>query len=399
MAKNNTAPSSSQASSKSKSLIPVMILVGGILVALTCLLRPGAEKKEIITCHKKASPAKKKSKETPLQSCYNEPFMPHKKTSVFASGSYIYWQPSQQNFFVGQVMSEALPTTGTIRDAHFQRKTKNFKPKYESGFKVAFGAQFPEDNWSLYAEYVRLHSKTHTQASPTPPNFAQSAWIPVNDNDLSTGTLLNSMMSNSWSFHFDLLDLNLLRACYVGKSLVVSPFITGRGAWIRQSLTAKVSYATSLASLSNQAEFTQHSLQVGPRIGTDIHWLLGQGFRFSGKVGAALLYNRNHSHQTVPFVRTNSSTSPNITDNYSTKQGSFCPNLDLGIGFGWESRKHFGISASYDILTFFNQNNLGANQVVGEIGNFGTINNSPFGLQSQNNLTMHGLTVTMSYAF
>ena len=392
MAKNNAV--SSAPSISCKSLIPTVALLAGIVVALNLVLHPNGEEQHIKAPSKKTIQVKKQKVSKPLASGYNEPFQPHKTTSVFASGSYIYWQPSQQNFFIGQKFNQPLDLSNSDSAANFRRRTKDFNFQYESGFKVGFGAQFPEDNWSLYAEYVRLHTHQHTTIGEIAPNFAQSAWIPVDTS--SVHNITSSEMSNSWGFHFDLLDLNLLRACYVGKKLILSPFITGRGVWIRQSLIAKTSYITNTQSFSEQGSYKQRSLQIGPRIGTDIDWLLGCGFKFSGKVGAAILYNRNQSKHSVPFSYTNIY----FLDNFSMTQGSFCPNLDFAVGFGWESKKHFGISASYDILTFFNQNNLGENHILSDTsGTLQIPSNTLFGFEPQNNLTMHGLTVTMSYAF
>ena len=317
---------------------------------------------------------------------YNEPFLSHRKTRVVASGSYIYWQPSQQNFFVGQKLNSDILTSSNIT-----RSTKDFNFEYQSGFKAGLGFIFPQDNWSLYAEYIRLHSNPQTKLTTSDPNFMQSAWVPV----IGPSNPDVSQMTNHWHFHFDLLDLNLLRGFYVGKSLVVSPFITGRGVRIHQSLKATTYYTADAGPSSNEANYKQKSLQVGPRLGSDLHWLLGNGFKFSGKLGAALLYNRSHTSNHIPYTVDGEI----INDHFSTTQGSFCPNIDMGVGFGWENKNNFGISVCYDILTFFNQNNVGNNQVLNDLGVALDLYATPYGFQSQNNLTLHGLTVTAKIAF
>lgn len=364
-----------------------IVCVSAIVFLLVDFKEPSNNQEPLFS--QKMTASKQNHSKSILQSGYNEPYLAHKKTKVVASGSYIYWQPSQQNFFVGETINSDIITSKNV-----VRRTKDFKFKYQSGFKVGLGAIFPEDNWTLYGEYVRLHSNIHSHVQVNGPSFAQSSWTPLLQPDNPTF----SEITNYWNFQFDLFDLNLLRAFYVGKSLVFSPFITGRGVLIHQRLKATSFYTATQGPVSTESNFKQHSLQIGPRIGTDLYWLLGKGFKFSGKIGGALLYNRNHTKSKSPYL-VHSDTPYVVNDTFSSTQGSFCPNLDMGVGFGWENKKNIGFSLNYDILTFFNQNNLGNNHVLNQIGNSLDVYETPYGFQSQNNLTMHGLTVTAQIAF
>ncbi|MBI3900717.1 MAG: hypothetical protein HY324_01040, partial [Chlamydiia bacterium] len=89
----------------------------------------------------------------------------------FVAGSFLYWQPLQDNMAVSTVFGSTLSgnsITGFIQSATngatAQQNTLELDYKYKPGFQVILGMNLQDDDWIGYAEYTRFHG-THTTSS------------------------------------------------------------------------------------------------------------------------------------------------------------------------------------------------------------------------------------------
>ena len=185
----------------------------------------------------------------------------------------------------------------------------------------------------------------------------------------------------------DLADLMTGREYYVGTKFVFKPSFGLRGAFIRQKLIdsfaglpgaggsgglhsqtdAPAFGGDTTLSIDGISQFWNRSWAVGPKMGLDISWKLGSGFRAIGNGSADILYTRYNGLKNNSFVHF--TFTDGMADYYTvttlrTKQknlGLLRTHLDLELGFGWgmyfyENQKHFDIAATYNFQVFFNQN-------------------------------------------
>lgn len=134
----------------------------------------------------------------------------------FTTGSFIYWQPLQENMQLG-VVSDNTNALDLINGYELPLGSE-FKP----GFKIGLGMNFHHDKWLSNIEYTWFYAHERASISLDPSNTAKAfypAWqIP---------DFLNpqySSASESWKLHMNLLDWDLAREYYVGTELCFRTF-------------------------------------------------------------------------------------------------------------------------------------------------------------------------------
>jgi hypothetical protein len=233
-------------------------------------------------------------KQSQMAAAYNAPARIDVRGSwdVYFTGSYIYWQPSEENLELGisnASAAVALPVNGNVVDMNF---------KYKSGFQVALGIFSDLNNWDALAQYTWLTGR-HSSRANGPQD---GGLIPFWGHPANKETSVASGKSR-WRLNIDFLDLNLGLSCYVGTRLTFRPFFGARAAWIDQKYKATYTPGGT-AVVPYQIRNTTTSWGLGPEVGLDTSWLLGWGIRFIGKAEADLLFTRYNLRRlccTIPF--------------------------------------------------------------------------------------------------
>ncbi len=301
---------------------------------------------------------------------------------VFTTGSFIYWQASEDNLQLGinsdMTGSQALPLNGTIINMDF-----GFKP----GFKVGLGMNMGRDNWTLYSEYTWLQTNNSASFTEDDSQIALSLWtIPAR----SLSSELHSI-SGKWHLHLNLLDLVLQRNYYVGSQLTFSTYFGGRAAWINQKYHTTQTETTGSVSFDTSQK--SESWAVGARAGLDADWLLGYGIRFYGKTAFDALYTQYGRHAEIdnPTIATKD------VNLHEYAINTIRPHSEIELGFGWGSyfdnnNWHIDLAAGYNFQVFFDQNMF--IQFVGESGSgVGSV------VTRGGNLYLQGLTTSVRLDF
>jgi len=261
---------------------------------------------------------------------------------LFITASFIYWQPIQESLSLAYTTySSPVTSRGKVYDMDF-----SFKP----GFKVGMGINLSYDNWTMYLEYLRLHSK-HKESINVPTSATLSCLWRYYE-----GSLLSSNhISGHWDFDTDLLDYYMTRSYYLGTKLTLNPFAGLRGGWIDQKLDVR---ATDTNNHLNKTFVESDTWLVGPRCGVDGFWHLGEGFRVFTNIAASLFYQ--HFKTVLKYYTVNADT----LDYFDSKKvGRIIPNIDLSLGLAWgtyfaDNDWHIDLSAGYEFHHFWNQNTI-----------------------------------------
>jgi hypothetical protein len=307
-----------------------------------------------------ASPSSFQAPMPPSQSGYNAPAEIKVGTmgdyDFFFTGSFIYWQPMQDNMNIG-LIKESSSSATSIKNSFIEMQY-DFLP----GFKIAAGMNLQNDDWDGYVEYTRLHGsqKTTSKASSLSPMIF-ATWGQA-CNGLSTGSLPFESVSGHYSTHLDFVDLDIGRSCYVGQSLSVRPSMGVRGAWIMQKMHVQYTnpnLALASTTFNDNVYASSRSWGVGLRGSLALNWLVGQGCRIFGISEADLLYTSYVIRDKT--VYTNTAPGPSAQIMTHDKVNGVRAHLDFEIGFGWGAyfncnKQHFDLSASYGFQVFFDQN-------------------------------------------
>ncbi len=307
---------------------------------------------------------------------------------VYASGSFTYWQPCQDNMELGIVMDRTLDLVhrGRIVNADFG---------YKPGFKVALGMNFDHDNWDSMVQYAWFRGSETTTTSLNSVTFPTVEIEPISGfttgQDFYKGT-------QKWRLHMDLLDWDLARNYYVGTKLTFRPSFGARAAWIRQNYTGFFSEENPAEPLKGEG-FSRRSYSwgVGPRAALNTNWALGEGFRLFGNGSGDILFTQYTKLKYREFETDDAgqAVSPDIVIT-QRKVNCLRSHLELELGLGWGSyfdcnNWHVDLSAGYGFQVFFDQNMFRHFDFVLQNGFASTM---PHG-----NLYVHGLTATARFDF
>lgn len=325
---------------------------------------------------------------------------------LFVVGSFIYWQPTQDNMEYGLTNSKyagnVVGTTTTTTPANsglfgnWLQQSFSFQP----GFKVGVGLNTDHDNWDLYAEYTWLRDKTtSTSNGPATGDILPTRGLAFN----SAGTLgANAYTSanQQWTCNLDFLNLEMGRGCYFGRALTIRPAFGVRGTVMRQKLfttytNSSVSANSAFTGIATVQDYV-HSWSVGPRAGLYSNWLLGSRFRLYGNVaGDACFtqYSMQFKDEFLPTSGTNAGQNTRLKS-YENNLGVLRTHLEMEMGIGWGSyfdndNWYFDLSAGYTWQVFFDQNMF---------RNYGTAGFAR-GTFPSGNLYINGLTVNVRLDF
>ena len=143
----------------------------------------------------------------------------------FVTGTFIYWQPRQEQMELAQTVFFPAPNTsiGKVYGLNFD---------WEPSFKVGAGYNFGYDNWQGYLQYTRVNSSASnstTNANATNEQLLD-AWL------IQTAflTATAAKVSGKWDLDFNIFDLEFSRPYYNGKKLIFKPHFGLKTGWIDQ---------------------------------------------------------------------------------------------------------------------------------------------------------------------
>lgn len=317
----------------------------------------------------------------------------------FVTGSFIYWQPTQDNMelaLTNTLYAGVAGASGSFNGVSGNFVQMNFP--FEPGFKVGIGMNTDHDNWDLFAEYTWLRENTRTSTNgPATGSLYQTRGFAVTP----AGVVLNNNPYNSasqnWTCNLDFLNLEMGRSCYVGRALTVRPAFGVRGVLMRQKLNNSyvnnnITDNNAVTGTSTAQEFV-HSWGVGPRVAVYSNWLMGARFRLYGNLATDVTFTQYNEKVNNNFTATSGVTTQNAYENYHL--GMLRNHIESELGFGWGSyfdndNWYFDLTAGYTWQVFFNQNMFRSAYA----------SSSPArGSYDGGNLYINGLTVNVRFDF
>ncbi|MFI5333978.1 MAG: Lpg1974 family pore-forming outer membrane protein [Chlamydiales bacterium] len=263
------------------------------------------------------------------------------------------------------------------------RKSKFLNPKIlpDNGFKLGVGIYLPHDGWDFAFNLTHLHARApvHAQGHLTPQ------WILPSD----TPNGFVDAVEAHWRLHLGLVDMELGRAFFLGRSLTMRPHIGMRYAIIRQKYLLYYIGGNLFPEGEDYVSMKNKFLAPGVRVGSDFAWKIKGGFGLYSKLAAALLYGSVYVHESekVSFKEEKSS---NLFDKFPMGK----PILDIEAGVQWERpifghRYHLLLQAGCEMHLFFSQNQL---------FHFNSASN-PYFLSSQGDMSIQGLSISGTFSY
>lgn len=306
---------------------------------------------------------------------------------IFISGSFIYWQPIQENMRLG-IISDTTDDPVNLINGHDVDLNFEYKP----GFKVGLGMNLDHDKWDTFIQYTWFRGTDKVKKSVDPNNLEEGlfpAWqIPDFLNpQYSSG-------SEKWTLRIHFIDWDLGRTYAVGKELDFRPFFGLRAAFIKQNLHVNYINVTPAALAVWPSTFIKQSSNswgIGPRIGLSTHWKFCKRFRLYADGELDLLFTQYD-------LKSKQTSDTAFANGYVIKKNNvnrLRTHVEIDLGLGWGSyfshhKSHIEISADYGFQVFFDQNMFRYTTNTQAVGR---------SFMPNGNLYIHGLTATIRFDF
>lgn len=248
-------------------------------------------------------------------------------------------------------------------------KKESFDAKWNPGLRVGLSFAGFRDGWDLQLNWTYYHSNQNRQnataplpADPVPPGTEgyTSKWL--------SNLLLFSQMNAHLQLLWNQIDLTMGRKFWIGKWLVVHPFMGLRGFDSHLDFRVKGTQPETLGAISmmSASHPKQSFFAVGLLTGSELSWYFHPNGYLKGGMGLSLLYGKNkiknRYDQNNVILATGESSfliagQMTTYDAYQTQTI-----IDLGMGLGWEKicfsetiRLDFSVSWENHYLVHFNR--------------------------------------------
>lgn len=218
--------------------------------------------------------------------------------TLYLGGDWLYMKVQQEGLRAGSLVDD-FP--GPLKKAFPHSVEPHFK--YNSGFRVNVGYEFPCDHWDLNLIYtyipIRSDSNLAVVSNDQTPEHLQFI-VPNTSNFPSfaafggpSGLTAMTSLFTKWKGNLSYLDLDLARTLKLCNCFSIMPHIGFRSVWMNQDFLME----GSLQNPTSQGDFVRLKFSeklnaYGIEGGLWTGWEMGCGFSLIGHVGGSVLYSR-----------------------------------------------------------------------------------------------------------
>ncbi len=319
--------------------------------------------------------------------CYNPPNPVNGREGYHLTlvGDYLYWKGQEDGLAYTYKTNNP---SGASLDTDIDVKEPDFE--WESGFRLGLGYNIPHDRWDLYISWIDFEAEADDHVEVDSDDGLFPYWAYPSG---PAGDLFFPKANAHWHTDLDVIDVELGKSYYVGKRTSLRPHLGLRGFWIDQHYHIQYQGATVpilLTTLNDSIKMHNNYWGVGPRVGLNMEWWLGNAFQVYGQAAISLVYGEFEIHQKEEFPDSDDSELHFKDDLHIAR-----PVTDLGIGLGWNSTYgcdslHLLVRVGWEQHIFFDQN---------QFIRFVSSDTSSSLLSNRGDLSLEGLTASIRLDF
>lgn len=215
--------------------------------------------------------------------------VPQLPGGFFIGGTGLYLQPSLNN---GDLDYAAIRNRSVSTGANLVANPKvvQVEPGYDWGWGVNLGYEFPQTGNDINLSYIHLDTKDSDSVTANPQDLTE-----INPNPVPFVSISYTTGSATAKIDLDQVDLTMGQALIIGQRLAMHPIAGLRYADIDRTIQSNFDEpdrngATrqdirDIFSVTNKSDFSG----IGPLVGTDLDYYLGNGFSIVGHTDAGVL--------------------------------------------------------------------------------------------------------------
>lgn len=326
----------------------------------------------------------------------------NKGTPWYLTLAALYWHPKMggTEYAIsytpkGIITVPPIITTPFATDHRPEGDVKENDFSWDLGFKGGLGYKSPHNAWDIFARYTWFESHSTSQVQKDFPDgiialktpLATSIRINVVTQGENNLVIFANHAKSTVDIALNNLDLELGRSYFTSKRISAKPYISMKGTLL--DLSQKVMYDqktdSTFAGLSLALDIPELKVNLssqfkglGPRIGCDLRYFLGDGFNFFGDFAAALLYGhfklKQHDQisdmhilgspeDVAEFEAVSDLIFSAPTRRLTNKFHSFVPYAQMFLGLEWNTymnkrKAHLGLKLGYEVQYFWRANQL-----------------------------------------
>lgn len=280
----------------------------------------------------------------------------------FITADVLYWQArvcGTEYAYSDDGPSANYPIKGDTKTASFD---------WEWGLRVGLGYNLDYDGWDIRTRYTWFD----TSGSGSINAGLNNSIIPLRGSSAITttpGSTTNQFIfctsaNSTYDFEYNAIDLEMGRAYFVSRDLSFRPHWGLKTAWIDQQQNT---YYTGGTPANNNVGLQGNTVTIkdesdfwglGPRVGVDTQWHLGNGFSFFGNVAGALLFGSfDVTHKEYYSIDNDH------TINLTADRRAFSPTVQMQLGLHYGryincNRQHIGVSLGFEANYWWRQNQM-----------------------------------------
>lgn len=281
---------------------------------------------------------------------------PAESWGIYFFGDALLWNAHVNNlpFAINSTSATTVIDNGIIETPRFD---------WDWGFRFGLGYSMEHDAWDVNLSWTRFFTDCETRVTAPSPGAVFPIFYYANTDATGVPAIPTAgNVRNHWRLHLNTLDLDLGRAFFVSKWLVLRPNIGLRNAWIYQRNVAKFAGQTQSTTPYDYATNSQRNNYwgIGMRTGLNTQWGLGAGVSIFADSYISLLYGyfRNNVKQTGHVANSATFVSQNVlkgTQRVGRAMLDFALGLRYDINF-YDDRFHFGAQLGWENHIFWGQN-------------------------------------------
>ncbi|MCP5506206.1 MAG: MOMP family protein [Chlamydiales bacterium] len=319
-------------------------------------------------------------------------------TPWYLTFDVIYWHPKMGGTEYAITYSpkgylddpENIPYGVFATDHRPEGEMKENGFSWDLGLKAGIGYKTPHDDWDVYSRYTWFESHSTSQVQKDFPSAIIALKIPITSSikfdfigigDKSVVIYANHAKSTV-DIDYNNIDLELARSYFSSGKVSVRPYISLKGTlldlsqkvlYVQKTSTTLGNFLAPLTSPELKVSLSSKFKGLGPRMGCDARYFLGDRFNLFGEFAASVLYGmfKLKQHDLIPELSTAGVTSPQPVGllfsapsrRLTNKFHSFLPFVQMQLGLEWstylnKNKQHLGLKIGYEVQYYWRANKM-----------------------------------------
>ena len=281
----------------------------------------------------------------------------NKGLQLYVQGNFLYWTTREEGLYYAADTQVIAPPAQDVQLNSIIGSLKKTDFDWDAGLKIGVGYNTPFDCWNLFANWTYFSSSANdTHNAPTTVLWGHTS---------RQNAQFASYADAHWKMKIHIIDLELGRSSWMGKSLSIRPFIGVEGTIIDQvfNIFYIIMPGPDVATpITNTIRPKSDFNGIGLKSGANLNFYLGKAWSIYADLAASLIYGKFDCRLKTWNTFINTQQKVMIVNSKDTFHQSV-PSLQLALGLDWadylwSQNCLFGLQLGWEQQLWFGVNKM-----------------------------------------